>query len=63
MSAVQTMEAVNTPVSTLMALMSVSVGVATDCPVMEETALVCWLGFEVVYIYTQLLFLYNFRYQ
>ena len=48
MSAAQTMEAVSTPVSTLMVLMSVSVEVATDCPAMEELALVCRLGFEVV---------------
>ena len=41
MSATQTMEAVSTTVSTLMVLMSVSVEVATDCPAMEGTALVC----------------------
>ena len=41
MSAAQTMEAVSTTASTLMVLMSVSVEVATDCPAMEGTALVC----------------------
>ena len=43
MSAVQAMEAVSTPVLTLMVLMSVGVGVATDCLVMERHALVCGL--------------------
>ena len=43
MSAVQTMEAVSTPASTLMVLMSVGVEVATDYLVMEGLALVCGL--------------------
>ena len=41
MSAVQTMEAASTTVSTLKVLMSVSVEVATDCQAMDNLALVC----------------------
>ena len=50
MSAVQTMEAVSTTVSTLMVLMSVNVEVATDCPAMEGTVLVCNTDFVYMYV-------------
>ena len=40
MSVTQTMEDVNTLVSTLMVLMNADVEMATDCPVMGEIALV-----------------------
>ena len=44
MNAAQTMEGVNTFVSTMMALMSANADMATDCPVMGEVALVkSWL--------------------
>ena len=57
MSAVQTMEAVSTTVSTLMVLMSVGVEVATDCPVMKGTVLVCNTDF--VYMYTEIVMVYS----
>ena len=52
MSVAQTMEAVSILASTLLVLTTVSVEVATDCPVMEEVAMVCSLFRNSLFVST-----------
>ena len=52
MSVAQIMEAVSILASTLLVLTTVSVEVATDCPVMEEAAMVCSLFRNSLFVST-----------